>query len=65
VVGTGGYSLYDLGHRQANSEVFENKTWGVLKVTLKKKSYDWEFVPIDGQTFRDSGSAACSVPAAR
>jgi 3',5'-cyclic AMP phosphodiesterase CpdA len=65
VVGTGGYSLYDLGHRQANSEVFENRTWGVIKFTLKRQSYEWEFVPIDGQTFRDAGSAACSVPGAR
>ena len=63
VVGMGGYSLYDLGHRQANSEVFENKTWGVVKFTLKKNSYEWEFVPIDGQTFRDFGSGTCSVRA--
>ena len=65
VVGTGGYSLYDLAHRQPNSELFENRTWGVIKFTLKRQSYTWEFVPIDGQTFRDSGSGACSVPAAR
>jgi 3',5'-cyclic AMP phosphodiesterase CpdA len=65
VVGTGGYSLYDLGRRQANSEVFENRTWGVIRFTLKKKSYEWEFVPIDGQTFRDSGSGVCSVLAER
>jgi hypothetical protein len=63
VVGMGGYSLYDLGRRQANSEVFENKTWGVIKFTLKKNSYEWEFVPIDGQTFRDFGSGTCSVRA--
>lgn len=65
VVGTGGFSLYNLGRRQPNSEVFENRTWGVIKFTLKRNSYEWEFVPIDGQTFRDSGSGSCSVPAAR
>ena len=65
VVGTGGYALYDLGRRQPNSEVFENRTWRVIKFTLKRTSYEWEFVPIDGQTFRDSGSGSCSVPPAR
>jgi hypothetical protein len=64
VVGTGGYALYDLRTRQPNSEVFENKTYGVLKLTLKSGSYDWEFVPIDGQSFRDSGTGTCVTPAA-
>jgi hypothetical protein len=61
VVGTGGYSLYDLAHRQPNSEVFDNHTWGVIKFTLKRQSYEWEFVPIDGQAFRDFGSGNCSA----
>ena len=59
VVGTGGYSLYDRASHQSNSELWENRTWGVLKLTLKSGSYDWEFVPIDGQSFRDFGSATC------
>jgi len=62
VVGTGGYALYSRGKPQANSEVFENKTYGVLKLTLRSGKYDWEFVPIDGQTFRDSGSGSCVTP---
>jgi hypothetical protein len=65
VAGTGGYALYDRGQTKANSEVFENKTYGVLKLTLKSGSYDWEFVPIDGQTFRDSGSGSCVTPSAQ
>ncbi len=65
IAGTGGYALYDRGRTQANSEVFENKTYGVLKLTLKSGSYDWEFVPIDGQTFRDSGSGSCVAPSAQ
>jgi hypothetical protein len=44
--------------------VFENKTYGVLKLTLKSGRYDWEFIPIEGQTFRDSGSGTCVTPAA-
>jgi len=62
IVGTGGYSLYDLVRRQVNSEAWDNRTWGVLRLTLKTGSYDWEFVPIIGQSFRDSGSARCVVP---
>ena len=33
--------------------------YGVLKLTLHTGSYDWEFIPIAGQTFTDSGSTAC------
>ncbi|MBK8046349.1 MAG: hypothetical protein IPK16_03980 [Anaerolineales bacterium] len=34
-------------------------TWGVIKMTLHEGSYDWEFVPIPGQTWTDSGTANC------
>lgn len=60
VVGTGGYTLYDLGPAKPNSEVRDNRTWGVLRMTLHPTGYDWEFVPIAGRSFRDSGSAQCS-----
>jgi hypothetical protein len=62
IVGTGGYSLYDRATSQPNSEIFENRTWGVLKLTLKSGKYDWEFVPVAGASFRDFGSAACVAP---
>jgi 3',5'-cyclic AMP phosphodiesterase CpdA len=65
VVGTGGYPLYKRRQTQANSEVFESSTYGVLKLTLRSGKYDWEFVPIDGQTFRDSGSGSCVTPSMR
>jgi hypothetical protein len=65
VVGTGGYALYKRRQTQANSEVFESNTYGVLKLTLRTGKYDWEFVPIDGQTFRDSGSGSCVTPSMR
>lgn len=64
VVGTGGYSLYGRTRAAANSEVLDSDTWGVLKLTLKAGSYAWEFVPVAGKSFRDSGSAACVVPPA-
>jgi len=39
--------------------VRNSNTWGVLKLTLADGSYSWEFVPITGQTFTDSGSGTC------
>jgi 3',5'-cyclic AMP phosphodiesterase CpdA len=59
VVGTGGRHEYAWGAIQPESEAHNNKTFGVLKLTLHPDSYDWEFVPIDGETFTDSGTAKC------
>ncbi len=60
VVGTGGYTLYDLGPAPPNSEVRDNQSWGVLKLTLNAASYEWEFVPVAGASFRDFGTGTCS-----
>jgi calcineurin-like phosphoesterase family protein len=59
VVGTGGAGLYPFPTIQPNSQVRNNTTFGVLKLTLHSTSYDWEFIPIVGQTFTDSGSSNC------
>jgi acid phosphatase type 7 len=59
VVGTGGAFFTGLGSRLGASEVAQNNTFGVLKLTLHPTSYDWQFVPIAGGTFTDSGSGAC------
>ena len=59
VVGTGGRSHYAQGTLKANSEVFNGTTFGVLKLTLSTGSYAWEFVPIAGGTFTDSGTGNC------
>ena len=58
VVGTGGSPLYDFPSAHANSEI-RGVAWGVIALTLLQDSYQWEFVPVDGQTFRDGGTAAC------
>jgi len=42
-----------------NSEVLDNTTLGVLKLTLRSTGYDWQFVPIAGKTFTDTGSGPC------
>jgi hypothetical protein len=62
VVGTGGAGLSSFGSTAPNSEARNNNTYGVLKFTLHATSYDWQFIPIAGQTFTDSGSAACVTP---
>jgi hypothetical protein len=59
VVGTGGKSSYRFSRAEPNSEVRATGTFGVLKLTLSPGSYDWEFVPVAGQTFTDSGTEAC------
>jgi hypothetical protein len=61
VVGTGGAGLYsfDLGIIKPNSEVRNDHTNGVLKLTLHPTSYDWQFVPVAGKTFTDSGTTSC------
>ena len=59
VVGTGGKSpLYGLRTRQG-VEAKNAVTHGVLALTLRAKSYDWQFLPIAGKTFTDAGSGAC------
>ena len=44
---------------QPNSQVRNNDTNGVLKLTLKASSYDWQFVAEAGKSFADSGSTNC------
>ena len=59
VVGTGGAEHANPDHLRANSEVRNGTTWGVLKLNLDVDTYSWEFVPVAGQTFRDSGTGSC------
>ncbi len=60
VVGSGGKNSHrSFGTPKPNSEIRNADTFGVLKLTLHAKSYDWEFVPEEGKTFKDSGSGTC------
>ena len=59
VVGTGGRSLNEISDPIANTEVYNHDAYGVLKLTLHPKRYEWEFVPVKGETFSDSGVARC------
>jgi acid phosphatase type 7 len=59
VVGTGGKNHRPFGEPHPNSEVRDCSAFGVLKLTLKPGSYDWEFIPEAGKAFKDSGSGQC------
>jgi hypothetical protein len=59
VIGSGGRAHYEFGNPIPNSEVRNNDTHGVLKLTLHATSYSWEFIPEAGKTFIDSGNAPC------
>ena len=59
VVGTGGISLYPFTGTAPNVEASNDRTYGVLKMVLHANGYDFEFVPVAGGTFTDSGSGTC------
>src|SRR3954451_1480033 len=59
IVGTGGANHTSLAARAASSELFEEKTFGVLEMTLYPDHYTWQFVPEAGKTFSDAGSQNC------
>jgi hypothetical protein len=59
VVGTGGRSHYPFGPPMPGSEVRNDNTYGLLALTLRPTSYQWQFVPEAGKSFTDSGSTNC------
>jgi hypothetical protein len=60
-VGTGGKSHHGLARTPPrNAEARSGSTYGVLTLTLHPTSYDWRFMPADGQpNFVDQGSGDC------
>ena len=59
IVGTGGAFFTGISSARPNSQVRQNNTFGILRLTLHPSSYNWEFVPEAGRTFNDSGSDTC------
>ena len=59
VVGTGGASPHKIWRAAPNSEVQGYGDLGALKLTLHAEGYDWDFLPVAGATFHDSGSGQC------
>ena len=60
IVGTGGGGVYKFKRPAANSEVRDNTTYGVLKLTLGPGRYTWEYIPGAGGNFTDTGSGVCT-----
>ena len=58
-VGTGGRSHYAFSTIQPNSEVRNNDSFGILRLTLHPTAYSWDFVAEAGSTFTDTGTTAC------
>ena len=65
ISGHGGYFSNPIVALMPNSEVYDNTSYGALKLTLHSGSYDWQFMPIadnvdpGGGSFTDSGSGNC------
>jgi hypothetical protein len=59
IVGTGGAGVGGLGVPKPNSEIANDSTYGVLELTLRSGAYDWQFLPVAGSSFTDSGTASC------
>lgn len=60
VAGTGGAPERVWGPKiLPGSEVHNNTTWGVLVFKLYPGRYEWNFAPVAGGAFHDSGAGAC------
>jgi hypothetical protein len=59
VVGTGGANHTPLARNFPNSEARNDRTYGVLLLTLREGGYGWRFAPVAGGSFRDEGSDSC------
>jgi len=60
IVGTGGRSHGSFpSTTRVGSEIRDSTAYGVLKLTLHATSYDWQFVPVAGNSFTDAGTTTC------
>jgi hypothetical protein len=59
VVGTGGIGFYSFRDTAANSEARSDSSYGVLQMTLRDGSYDWQFQNTGGTAFTDTGTDTC------
>ena len=68
ISGHGGAFSIDEATPQPNSVVYDDTSYGVLKLALHQNGYDWQFLPVAdgvdpaGGSFTDSGSATCHGP---
>jgi len=62
VVGTGGVNALPFPGLLPESEAHFSGAFGVMRFTLRPDGYDWEFIPVAGETYTDSGTAECHGP---
>ena len=58
IVGTGGAPLYDFVGRSPNSAA-QLRAYGILKLTLREASYDYEFIQVGGARFDVGLNQSC------
>lgn len=61
VVGTGGADRYTFRDILPSSEAHSGDAYGLLKLTLLPGRYQWEFIPVERDGFRDRGESPCHV----
>lgn len=59
VVGTGGVNALPFPSLLPESEASYSGAFGVIRFTLEPDRYAWEFIPVEGESYTDSGSAVC------
>jgi hypothetical protein len=59
IAGTGGKDHAQFLGVSPNSEVRNNDSFGVLKLTLYPRRYRWKFIPVSGAHFTDAGGGSC------
>jgi peptidoglycan/xylan/chitin deacetylase (PgdA/CDA1 family) len=59
IVGAGGAPLDTPSTELPTSQVLNNTTHGIIKLTLHNGSYDWQFINDGESGFTDSGTATC------
>lgn len=59
-VGTGGEELSAFHKIAANSQARSSASFGVLRLTLGRGTYAWNFLPVAGSTYTDSGTGSCT-----
>ena len=59
VVGTGGRGFHEVSPPDPRQEIANDDTLGVLRLSLSSRGFTWQFQPVPGRTFTDSGSQTC------
>jgi hypothetical protein len=58
-IGTGGSQLYSVESVKRNSQTHWDRSFGVLRMELRPRTYVWRFFTVGGSTFGDRGDGRC------